>query len=151
MEGNPSPRGSAAARLFRTVLRDTAKIGALFAVVIGATLWVMAPTCACTTEEYRYTQMMKGDLRSLWSAQEIYYSDHEAYSASPSELLRLDYYADGFQPSSGVRLTVDDATADGFSAHATHAGTPVRCVFFVGDVRSPDPTSQPGEIYCSDS
>ncbi len=150
MESKPPPRGRAAARLVRTVLRDTARIGAVFAVVIGATLWFFAPSCACTTTEYRYTQMMKSELRSLWSAQEIYYSDHEAYSTSLSELLMIDYYPDGFQPSSWIRLIVVDATSDGFSAHATHAGTSVQCVFFVGEMRPPDHASDPGEIYCSE-
>lgn len=150
MENKPAPQRSAAAKLARTVLRDSARIGAVFAVVIGASLWFFAPSCACTTVEYRYTQMLKSDLRNLWSAQEIYYADHEAYSASLSELLMIDSYPDGFRPSSGIRLIVDDATTDGFRARATHAGTPVQCVFFVGDVRPPDPASQPGEIYCSE-
>ncbi len=150
MGNEPSQSRTAAARLMRTVLKDTARIGAIFAVVIGASVWFLAPSCACQTREYTYTQMMESNLRSLSSAQEVYYSDHEAYSTSLSELLMIDYYPDGFQPSSGIRLIVDDATSDGFSAHATHAGTPVQCVIFLGEMRPPDPVTEPGEIYCSD-
>jgi len=43
-----------------------------------------------------------------------------------------------------------DATSDGFSAHVTHASMPVRWVIFGGNMRSPDPAIQTGEIYCSE-
>ena len=156
MESEPSrsPR-SATETLVREVLRATAKIGTIFAVVIGVSLWYFAPSCACTTEEYRYTQAMKSDLRSLWSAQEIYYADHETYSASLSELLVTDGYADGaptegFRPSPGVTVIVDDVASDGFTAHASHTGTPVQCVIFFGDARPPHPDIPAGEVSCSD-
>ena len=152
MENKPSPpqlRG-APEKLLREVVMATAKIGTMFVVVIGVSLLFFLPSCACTTQEYRYTQMMKSELKNLWSQQEIYYVDHEAYGASLSELLMIDHYPDGFHPSTGTILIVDEATSHGFSAHATHYGTSVRCVLFSGDVRPPDPDIPTGQVFCSD-
>ncbi len=156
MENEQSPRRGAAARLVRTVLRDTAKIGAIFVVAIGASLWLFSPSCACSTnKEKAYVSMMRNDLRTLQSSQEVYYADHETYSASLTGLLMRDIWAEGrptveFQPSEGVTVMLDDVTSDGFIAHATHRGTEVQCVIFGGNMRPPDPEIQPGEVSCSE-
>ena len=155
MENEQSPRRGAAVRLVRTVLWDIAKIGAIFVVAIGASLWLFSPSCACSTKEKAYVSRIKSDLRTLQSSQEVYYADHETYSASLSGLLMRDIWAEGrptvvFQPSEGVTVILDDVTSDGFIAQATHVGTPVQCVVFGGNMRHPDPAIEPGEISCSE-
>ena len=156
MEDKLSPPPSAFERFVSPALKATATLGAASVVAIGASLWLFTPSCACAgPKEIAYISMMKSDLRNLQSSLEIHYADHETYSASLSELLVTDYYAEGFptsgfQPSEGVTVIVDDATAVGFSAHATHWGTLVQCVIFEGGVRPPDRDMPAGEVHCSE-
>ena len=85
------------------------------------------------SKEKAYIAEMKSDLRNLVTAQEAYAADHRVYAPS-LEAMGQKYY----QTSTGVTVVIDRATADdGFTASATHSGTPYRCAIFVGSVTRP--------------
>ena len=79
------------------------------------------------TKEKAYIAAMKSDLRNLMSAQEQQFADNGRYAASLSEL--------AFRASSGVTMSIGQATRAGWSATAVHGGTVVWCAIFVGDAR----------------
>jgi secreted trypsin-like serine protease len=66
------------------------------------------------------------DLRALVSAQESYFVDNDAYTNQIAALKRKD-------PSSGVSITITDASSTGWSAVATVSGIKnASCAIFVG-------------------
>jgi hypothetical protein len=103
-------------------------------VFIGLSLWVSAPLCGCSSRTGGYAGAMKSDLRNLASQQEIYFSDHETYSADP-EALR-------FFSSPSVTITIFPVSDSGWAARSASlvferdAGelTGVDCVAFEGKV-----------------
>jgi hypothetical protein len=75
---------------------------------------------------------MKGDLRRLVSANEVYHAKTTKYAGDVSAL-------PAFKPSPGVAVTILGATAGGWSAKATASGLPGKsCVIYAGSV-SPAP------------
>jgi hypothetical protein len=71
---------------------------------------------------------MKGDLRRLVSANEVYRAEKGQYSAQVSALR-------GFHPSTGVTVTILQASSTGWAAQATAASLPGKsCVIVVGTV-----------------
>jgi hypothetical protein len=78
---------------------------------------------------------MKGDLRRLVSANEVYHAKNGRYSASVATLL-------AYHATAGVTVTILSATAGGWAAQATAAVMPGKsCVIFVGSVPTA-PTTQ---------
>ena len=79
---------------------------------------------------------MKSDLKNLASQEEIYYSDHDAYTSSATDL---------FTNSEGVEITVH-ATQKGWAAWATHAalGPSEGCAIYYGE--SPVSREMIGEV-----
>ncbi len=129
------------------VFKASAKVAAVFVAVISVSLWLFVPVgCGCQTREGLYMAAMKSDLRFLRLVQSSYHADHGTYAASLSALL-AGISAEGFQPSEGVTVVIDAATRDGFSAHASHLGTPIRCVILEGNMIPPD---YPNEIRCTE-
>ncbi len=129
------------------------------ALIVGffpALMWAMpAQPCGCLRVPFQrcssygrdvaYGAAIRSDLKNLASQQEIYFSDHETYSADPVQL--------GFTHSDGVEVTVF-ASQDGWSARATHAALEQSksCAIYVG--AAPVPIEQlegaePGELACA--
>jgi len=81
--------------------------------------------CSGGGREMAYHAAMKSDLKNLASQEEIFFSDHDAYSASATDL--------AFVSSNGVRVTIV-ATLDGWAARATHEalGDAESCGFSYG-------------------
>ena len=127
--------------------KTSAKGAAIFVAVIVGLLLFVPVGCGCTSREGPYMAAMKSDLRSLRLVQSRYHADHGTYAASLSALLAGISAEEGFQPSEMVTVVIDAATRDGFSAHASHLGTPIRCVIWEGDMIRPD---YPTEIRCTE-
>ena len=145
------PLSSAVSQLLRTVLGAFAKVTAVVAIVLGVSVAIAMPTCGCTTKASAYRAAMKSDLRNFMTAEETYFADSLSYTTSLSALSEAySMYGSGFYQSSGVTLVIEAATDAGYSARTSHSGTPVQCVVFMGDVESPDPGQESGEIYCSE-
>ena len=126
------------------------KVAAVFVAVVGVSLWLVPVGCGCTSREGPYMAAMKSDLRFLRLMQSSYHADHGTYAASLSALLAGISAEEGFQrfqPSYSVTVVIDAATRDGFSAHASHLGTPIRCVILGGDMIPPD---YPNKIRCTE-
>ena len=130
------------------VFKASAKVAAVFVAVISVSLWLFVPfACGCQTREGIYMSVMKSDLLFLRRAQSSYHADHGTYAASLSALRAGISTEEGFQPSSAITVVIDAATRDGFSAHASHPGTPIRCVILEGNMIPPD---YPNEIRCTE-
>ena len=92
-------------------------------------------------EVYRST--MVSDLKTVASAQEVYYAVNMSYGT----LADLTAYT----PSKGVTVTINHADYAGFAAVATHTGAPtVTCAYYSGDVPAGthDPATQPDVPVC---
>ena len=98
--------------------------------------------------EKAYVAAMKSDLKNLASQEEIYYSDHDAYTSSATDL--------AFTNSEGVEITVH-VTQKGWAAWATHAalGPSQGCAIYYGEspvswemIVEVTPT-HPGVIVCT--
>jgi len=81
---------------------------------------------------------MKGDLRRLVSANEVYHAKNKRYASALSAL-------PGYQASSGVTITIAAATATGWSATAVSGSAAGKsCVIYVGKVGAPPKTAGAG-------
>ena len=121
---------------------------AVTALVLAIMAIAAVPNTHCGREK-AYGAAMKSDLKNLASQEEIYYSDHNAYTSSATDL--------AFTTSEGVEVTVY-ATPKGWAAWATHAalGPSQGCAIYYGE----SPLSRemigdvtpihPGVIVCAD-
>lgn len=111
-------------------------------VIIGILASIAIPKFG-STKERAYLAKMKGDLRNLATAQESYNGDNQTYygGAIPAVVL-------AFNPSSGVTLTMTEATAGGWSATAAYTGTPKTCALFYGAAAPIAPATSEGQIAC---
>ncbi len=96
------------------------------------------------TRDRSFMTAMKSDLRNLALAEESYFYDFDIYTGDLATL-----QSRGFSISTGVTLTVNEATVLGWSASASHANTPDRCYIFIGSAAPVGSASEPGEISCS--
>lgn len=102
-------------------------------VTMGALLVVglARPGIRCT-KEGAYLASMKSDLRNLMTAQEVYFADHGTFAGS------LEAFGENqYMTSTGVSIVIEEATAGGWRAIATHSRTSKPCGMFVGDVAPP--------------
>jgi prepilin-type N-terminal cleavage/methylation domain-containing protein len=114
----------------------------LIVVVIVGVLAAIAVPKFQNTKGKANAAALRSDLRNLASAQESYFAEHSAYSANTLQL-QVDV-------SSGVFLTIMNASAGGWSAKATHPQSyPLTCAIFSGTVSShPYPTDPEGVVTC---
>ena len=112
-------------------------------VIIGILASIAIPKFS-STKERAYVAKMKGDLRNFATAQESYLGDNQVYygGAVPNPLLT-------FNPSSGVTLTVVEATAGGWSATTSYTGTPKICSMYYGSAAPLAPATAEGLITCT--
>lgn len=110
-------------------------------VIIGILAAIAIPKFA-NTKEKAYIGAMKSDLRNLATAEEAYYYDSAAYTATLALM-------NNFSPSTGVTLTVNEATAQGWSATSSSANTPHKCYLFSGNAAPVGAATIEGRIACS--
>ncbi len=94
-------------------------------------------------QERAFVSSMKSDLRNFAVAEESYYYDFATYAGASGVL-----ESRGFQTSTGVTITITEATAVGWSAAVAHAGTLVGCYLFVGDAAPVGAASEEGRVSC---
>ncbi len=81
------------------------------------------------------------DLRNLAATQEQYWADALAYT---SDVAVLKY-----AHSEHVTVTIVHASANGWSATATHRDIPITCAVFHGNAAPVAPAVQPAAIGCA--
>jgi prepilin-type N-terminal cleavage/methylation domain-containing protein len=113
-------------------------------VIIGILAAIAIPKFA-NTKEKTYVAKMKGDLRNLATAQESYSADNAAYYGGAIPNATLTY-----NPSSGVTITVLEATAGGWSATAAMPALTSRtCAIYYGAAAPVAPANAEGQVKCT--
>ena len=115
------------------------RIVQVLAVFVVLPVVATLPNGGCTKER-AYIAAMKSDLRNLMSAQEQRFADSGTYAPSFSD--------SEFRASSGVTISLGEATRAGWSASAVHVGTEVWCAVFVGDARLFASVAEEGAPAC---
>jgi prepilin-type N-terminal cleavage/methylation domain-containing protein len=110
-------------------------------VIIGILAAIAIPKFA-NTKQKAYVAQMKSDLRNLATAQEAFFYDSSYYTTSIPSL-------GGFAASSSVTLAVNEATAGGWSATATHAQVGRECYLYSGTAAPVGNATVDGKITCS--
>lgn len=110
-------------------------------VIIGLLASVLIPRFA-NTREKAFMATMKSDLRNLATAEESYFYDYTSYTTSAGALT-------SYRPSTGVTITINEATMGGWSATAAHVNTPRQCYLFVGGAAPVGAATQEGQVACS--
>ena len=84
---------------------------------------------------------MQTALKNLGQAEETYFAEHGAYTASLDSL--------NFTPSAEMTLTVVEATNTGWSATITHPlAEPRKCAFYLGSAVPVPPATSQGALAC---
>jgi type IV pilus assembly protein PilA len=113
-------------------------------VIIGLLAAIAIPKFA-NTKEKAIVASMKSDLRSLASAQEGYWVENRTYYGGAIPNAGFQY-----QPSSGVTVSVVNATDAGWSARATAVPlTTEQCVIFYGVAPPIPPATADAAVACS--
>jgi type IV pilus assembly protein PilA len=114
----------------------------LIVVVIIGILAAIAIPKFSNTKGQAFLAAMRSDLRNLATAEEGYYYSNSAYSNDLSQL--------NFLTSSGVTISVPEATAGGWSASATHAALGAeKCTVYFGTATAVAPATLEGRITCN--
>jgi type IV pilus assembly protein PilA len=114
-------------------------------VIIGILAAIAIPKFA-NTKEKAVVASMKSDLRNLAGTQEVYWNQAQTYYGGvvPNSGV-LD-----FQPSTGVTITIINASAAGWSAQATAVPlTNTTCVIYYGTVPPIPPAQADAAVACS--
>ena len=114
----------------------------LIVVVIIGLLAVIAIPKLSNTKQKAYVAQMKSDLKNLATAEEAFFYDSTYYTTS---LVSLN----NFRSSTGVTLSVLEATPGGWSAQAVHAQTTRQCVLYQGSAAPVAPATAEGRITCT--
>jgi prepilin-type N-terminal cleavage/methylation domain-containing protein len=113
----------------------------LIVVVIVAILVAIAIPRFTTTKGKAYASSLKSDLKNLATQQELYFYTNHAYAGSAA--------AAAMSASSGVQLTITEASATGWSATTTHpSAAPLVCAVFYGTAAAVPPATAAGAINC---
>lgn len=119
-------------------------IEVLIVIVIIGVLAAIAIPRYTAAKNRAYFAVMRSDLRNLATAQEGYHQLVGQYYGGPVPAPGTDLRA-----SSGVTVTIVEATATGWAATATHASAPGRtCAVYHGTAAAPAPATAPGDIAC---
>ena len=114
----------------------------LIVVLIIGILAIIAIPKLANTKQKAYVAQMKSDLKNLATAEEGFFYDSTYYTTSLPAL-------NNFRPSTGVTLTVIEATPGGWSARAVHAQTTRQCVLYQGSAAAVAPATAEGRITCT--
>ena len=114
----------------------------LIVVVIIGLLAVIAIPKLSNTKQKAYVAQMKSDLKNLATAEEAFFYDSTYYTSSLAAL-------NNFRSSTGVTLSVLEATPGGWSAQAVHSQTTRQCVLYQGNATPVAPATSEGKITCT--
>ena len=114
----------------------------LIVVVIVGLLAAIAIPKMANTKQKAYVAQMKSDLKNLATAEEGFFYDSAFYTTSLPAL-------NNFRASSGVTISVLEATPGGWSARAVHSQTPRECVLYQGNAAPVAPATSEGKITCT--
>lgn len=109
-------------------------------VIIGLLAAVLIPRFA-NSREKAFIATVKSDLRNLAAAEESYFYDNATYALSLAALST-------FRPSTGVTVTVNEASMGGWSATAEHPNSSRQCYLFVGNAAPVGTATQEGQVAC---
>ena len=110
-------------------------------VIIGILASIAIPKFSATRER-AYIAAVSADLRNLANLQDVYYNDHYSYSTSEAAL--------DFDGTDGVTIIFGEATNQGWSASATHAGIATEsCAIFHGNAAAVAPATVESTVQCS--
>ena len=110
-------------------------------VIIGLLATIAIPKLS-NTKQKAYVAQMKSDLKNLATAEEAFFYDSTYYTSSLPAL-------NNFRSSTGVTLTVLEATPGGWSAQAVHSQTTRQCVLYQGNAAQVAPATAEGRITCT--
>jgi prepilin-type N-terminal cleavage/methylation domain-containing protein len=110
-------------------------------VIIGILASIAIPKFG-NTKEKAYLASMKSDLRNLATAEEAFLFDSLYYTSNQAAL-------NGWQPSSGVTVTINEATGGGWSATASHGISTKKCYLFYGAATPVGTATVEGRISCN--
>jgi len=109
-------------------------------VIIGILASIAIPKFSATREK-AFVSTMTADLRNLASLQEVHHNGNFTYATDLDDL--------GFVHSDGVTVVVAEATGQGWSGTATHAGLPgVTCAIYHGNAAQVSPATVESMIMC---
>ena len=114
----------------------------LVVVVVLGILAGFAMLKYSATREKAYVAAMESDLRNLAVAQEAFFYDSARYTTNLTAMAN-------FQPTAGVTITVNEATAVGWSATASSSDTYEKCYVFSGTATPVGSATNEGTIACS--
>jgi prepilin-type N-terminal cleavage/methylation domain-containing protein len=109
-------------------------------VIVGILASIAIPKFA-NTKEKAYLATMKSDLRNLATAEESFLFDSLTYTTSMASL-------NGWQPSTGVTITINSASGGGWAATATHNVTTKKCYLFYGSAGPIGTATVEGKVAC---
>ncbi|MGH7700492.1 MAG: type IV pilin protein [Gemmatimonadales bacterium] len=110
-------------------------------VIIGILASIAIPKFA-NTKQKTYVAQMKSDLRNLATAQEAFFYDSMYYTTNKTALSR-------YEESSGVTVTINEATPAGWSATAAHSQVSRECYLFSGYAAPVGNATVDGKITCT--
>ena len=112
-------------------------------VIIGILAAIAIPKFSASREK-AFVSTVTSDLKNLATSQEVHHNATYTYSTSLNTL--------NYQPSSGVTITINEATGTGWAATAAHAGLATdHCGIYQGNaaVAGGDPSTAEGVIACT--
>ena len=109
-------------------------------VIVGILASIAIPKFA-NTKEKAYLATMKSDLRNLATAEESFLFDSLTYTTSLASL-------NGWQPSTGVTITINSATGGGWAATASHNVSTKKCYLFYGSAGPIGSATVEGKVAC---
>lgn len=113
----------------------------LVLVIMGILMAVLIPRWG-SSRERAFMAAMKSDLRNLATAEEAYFYDNSTYATALSSLA-------AYSPSTGNTVTINQATASGWSATAARPGLGRQCFLFVGSVSPVGAATAEGQVTCN--
>ena len=109
-------------------------------LIIGVLAMIVLPKFT-RQRENAHVAAMKSDLRNLVAAQEALKTDSTSYASSHSML-------PSYRPTTGVVITINEGTKDGWSATSSHSATTRTCTIHIGTGVTSSGGSE-GEPVCS--
>lgn len=116
----------------------------LIVVVIIGILASIAIPRFYRAKERAIAGKMRGDLRNIAMAQEMYYNDHATYysGAVPAP-------AFAFNPSTGITIALSNVTQSGWGATATSPHTTFVCYLYHGTGGPVGAATEEGRVACT--
>jgi type IV pilus assembly protein PilA len=113
----------------------------LIVVVILGILAGMAIPRFKNTKGKAHAAALRTDLRNLMTAEESFFYSNNRYTTALDSL--------GFRASTGVIVTIPEATPQGWSATSTHPESyPLMCAVYTGNAAPLPPATSDSQIGC---